>query len=499
MKATCAFGSGVVGLLLALALVMIACDSDIGLEPLEQPIICSIHPADGAMSVPVKTGIAVEFSTPIDPATVTPETFFLQGSVTGSIVCDDCTAIFWPDESLGYRRRYYAELCGDIRDLNGQPLNDNRTWSFVTVGRPPEIDSIWPTKGYEGVHVSIYGRNFSSYGPFNTVGFSGVSAEVVSASPGRLVAMVPRRAVTGKVSVKTSSGVSATWGDFVVFQAGDVISVINYPQSATTRSLLDVVWDGRQFVAVGNMGTVITSPNGIDWARREVPVTSRLTGITWTGAVLIAVGAGGTIITSADGITWHLQNSDTTATLTDVTPGPFKVAVGMDGLTISSPDTRGWTPAANRTGECLNGVARTSYGYIAVGDHGVLLRSTTGRSWQLIDSGTDEHLLAVTHAVGQTIAVGYYGTIITSDDGRVWVAQSSGTVSHLGGITYTGSETIVAGDDGVILMSSDGVNWEIKNAGVTTSFNSVASSGARIVAVGDNGTIVISPYLPGLP
>ncbi len=72
------------------------------------------------------------------------------------------------------------------------------------------------------------------------------------------------------------------------------------------------MWDGGQYVAYGN-GAVLTSTDGTVWAGKEVPdvtlnsgkeVKYHIADILWDGKQYIAVGDNETVITSADGVTW---------------------------------------------------------------------------------------------------------------------------------------------------------------------------------------------------
>src|SRR5690606_33893142 len=105
------------------------------------------------------------------------------------------------------------------------------------------------------------------------------------------------------------------------------------------KSLQSVTWTGSQVVAVGDSGTVITSPNGLSWEGRVSGVGGHLFGVAASPSRIVAVGAGGTIVTSADGITWQPQASGVTVGLYGVTwTGSIFVAVGAGGTVITSPD-----------------------------------------------------------------------------------------------------------------------------------------------------------------
>jgi hypothetical protein len=65
-----------------------------------------------------------------------------------------------------------------------------------------------------------------------------------------------------------------------------------------------LLWAGTQFVAVaGNV--VLTSPDGIVWTTRSVPVpaSTQFTSIAWSGSKYVVAGTAG-LLTSTDAVTW---------------------------------------------------------------------------------------------------------------------------------------------------------------------------------------------------
>src|SRR5258708_2690995 len=62
-------------------------------------------------------------------------------------------------------------------------------------------------------------------------------------------------------------------------------------------------------VAVGDAGTIVTSPDGTTWTARTSGASSALNGITWSGTQFLAVGDAGTVVTSATGIAWAVRSA----------------------------------------------------------------------------------------------------------------------------------------------------------------------------------------------
>jgi hypothetical protein len=81
------------------------------------------------------------------------------------------------------------------------------------------------------------------------------------------------------------------------------------------KVLRAIIYDGSEFVAVGNTGCIITSPNGIDWTERDSGVTVQLNSIKKYGNRYYAAGASGKLLISEDKITWELKTNKVWGTL----------------------------------------------------------------------------------------------------------------------------------------------------------------------------------------
>lgn len=112
------------------------------------PEVVATAPMGGAIDVPVFTTqvysntyqpfIWVGFSEPIDVATVTDETLFVQNAsrqrLSGQVFYDGTTnsVRFLPAEPLDWGAVYTATVTTDIRDTSGNPLANKYEWWFRT-------------------------------------------------------------------------------------------------------------------------------------------------------------------------------------------------------------------------------------------------------------------------------------------------------------------------------------------------------------------------------
>jgi hypothetical protein len=81
--------------------------------------------------------------------------------------------------------------------------------------------------------------------------------------------------------------------------------------SETGGQLSDVLWNGAQFVAVGDHGAVLTSPDGVAWQASNAGTAETLFAVAWNGSSFTAVGAHGARFESADAVSWSAVESST--------------------------------------------------------------------------------------------------------------------------------------------------------------------------------------------
>lgn len=105
------------------------------------PAVTSTLPANGATGISAGTSVSAIFNEPINAATVTTDTFRLRDSasalVTASVSYDAVAraATLVPASALASSTTYTATLTGGasgIKDLAGNPLAADRSWTFTT-------------------------------------------------------------------------------------------------------------------------------------------------------------------------------------------------------------------------------------------------------------------------------------------------------------------------------------------------------------------------------
>ncbi len=298
---------------------------------------------------------------------------------------------------------------------------------------------------------------------------------------------------------------AVAYGNNLLVAVGEDGTVLTSPDAVnwtrrntgTLNRLTGIVWSGNQFVAVGHNGTILTSPDGVIWAVRNAGTTSYLDGVTWGGGQFVAVG-GSTILISADGVTWSsfsLASSNTYLNAV-VWSGTQFVAVGVQdngsswvSAIFTSPNGVAWTQRGQgvSTG-ILFDVAWNGSQFVAVGY--VTLTSPDGVTWTLRNNDYSPQRIIWNGSQ----FVGIRGSSVwISTDGVTWTSVNAGVSSDLVDATWTGSQFVAVGEDSVILTSPDGINWTTRTLGITHDLLSIASNGAQFVAVGRYGSILTSP------
>ncbi|MBH8573810.1 DUF4082 domain-containing protein [Nostocaceae cyanobacterium CENA369] len=115
------------------------------------PTVSSTSPSNGATSVSTVTSVAATFSEAIAPTTINTSNFELRNQanalVAATVTYDEATRIatLTPSSSLATSTIYNATIKGGatgVKDLAGNALAANFTWSFTTASTSPP-QSIW--------------------------------------------------------------------------------------------------------------------------------------------------------------------------------------------------------------------------------------------------------------------------------------------------------------------------------------------------------------------
>ncbi len=237
------------------------------------------------------------------------------------------------------------------------------------------------------------------------------------------------------------------------------------------------------------------------WYVRAAPNSNPLNAITYGQGLFVAAGGQGSLLTSPDGSNWAQAAGSLLAVTFHCAAFGDEFYLGGEGAALISysADGTNWTAGLSTNGQqqvvaILNRSGVQALQWDPVGGSSLLSSWDNGVDWSSSSLPTTNMLFAMTvgrlgnslSAPDLYLAVGAQGTILTSADGLHWSAQSSGTRLALRAAVFHQGRILAGGESGAVLTSTNGVSW---SAAAPTSFDirGFASSGNAVVAVGSYG------------
>ena len=248
----------------------------------------------------------------------------------------------------------------------------------------------------------------------------------------------------------------------------------NWSLRYTSSVQLNAVTFGKgMFVAVGNSGTIVISPDGKGWTVTNSGTTEDLAGVVFGNNKFVAVGFN-LISTSLDGVTWTSKQAQLFGANPSIAYGNgLFVVASYAGKIFTSSDGLDWTliqttPCYLKTPSYGNGkfVIPGTRGY---GTGTYVYVSSNGLNWseynvvagyQANDSAFGNGLFVI---VGQKYDAPHNGVILRSADGFHWTELDTEVVGF-GGIAYGDLGFLVPVGEG-FLVSSDAVSWSLMQGG----------------------------------
>jgi hypothetical protein len=266
-----------------------------GSSDLTPPTVVSVFPNAGVTCAAIDTDVSAVFSESVDPSTVTRlgvAPGFTLTDITGgplrssavsgarTVAGDGTTGIFDPDGVLGFSRTYTATLSRWIRDLAGNTLPSEMTWTFSF---PANGVGVWQP-------ISVTGA------PSRTTGLTAVwsGSEMITFGAGDYGTMV----VSGRYSPASDS-----WASLPI---GGPSARVNHV----------AVWTGVEMIVWGGAGPASSvlndggryNPATDSWAPvSTVGAPSGRSGATavWTGSEMIVWGGMGATDLASDHAAYH--------------------------------------------------------------------------------------------------------------------------------------------------------------------------------------------------
>ncbi len=211
-----------------------------------------------------------------------------------------------------------------------------------------------------------------------------------------------------------------TGQEFVLMRGREILTSPDGENFTSERpnedfNVVGVAWDGTQTVVAGNFNSALNlsaKPDGGTWSPINYGSPGALGGVIWTGTQFIAGGQDGLILTSPDGLVWTAQDIDTTVAInhlaTDGTttlafPGstPF---ISTDGVTWIEGTHPGISVSEAFYSEHFQKFVAGGINFTT--DEAAIAVSDDGMVWQTLDIGVaDSQIIELASNGTKTLAV----------------------------------------------------------------------------------------------
>jgi hypothetical protein len=341
-------------------------------------------------------------------------------------------------------------------------------------------------------------------------------------------------------SIESFASISTNWIRDIAFGAGVYVATVSPSETPKVITSPDgrswtlregapnagnaVAFGNNRFVAVGDLGGVATSKDGVVWEPESSGQTNSLRSVTFGNGLFVAVGLKGVILASGDGVDWRPMPSGTTETLSQVIFADERFIAAGRFSTFSSPDGFTWNSAEIPwPSRLVNSVAYGNGRYVAGTDDYIPLYSTNGFLWTrpplslfgvvtASDFWRGVYLVATSHGIFTSMDAQNWDLSSISDPKKfahndsVIIAMSSGATHWstdginwnripsriLNDAVWNGTGFVGVGNWGALFYSQDGTNWTTASSGIAQTLVAVEYGSGRYVAVGKNKTILFS-------
>lgn len=262
---------------------------------------------------------------------------------------------------------------------------------------------------------------------------------------------------------------------------------------AGSPSLNAVAFGGDQFVAVGNAGTLLTSPTGETWTARSVPdpATGALEAVAYGDGLWVAGSSTGGILRSPDGVTWSWNATGPSVRITALAHGNgVFVAIARQSLWAS---TNGLTwfsvaPDVLVTDRILAFGNGHFVAFHSFPSPRSLWISANGVVWTPAPAPSNENLYSVGFGDGRFLVIDTRNRAYLSPVLEFWTP--GGTLVGLRPASLAcGHGVFVAAGGGSPEFSVSGTAWTPAGAAGSSTIQGMAFGADTFVAVSFGGTI----------
>ncbi len=265
----------------------------------------------------------------------------------------------------------------------------------------------------------------------------------------------------------------------------------SYRFSHTSNDLFGVVHGRGLFVAVGDRGAIVTSPDGRAWTPAASGATTPLKAVACGPDGFVAAGQGGVLLASADGRAWQRCAAEAATDWEGIAYGNGRfVAVGRGGAMAAATDGAAWTPVASGVQAHLWDIVFAGGRFLALGAQGVILVSTDSREWAVHQDLAPGPLMAGAFGSDRYLALGYEGAMLASPDAQTWTALPVGANRKLSNVAFVDGRFLAVGGEGGVYDSADGRDWTRQVTRTRANLYAVTAGPELVVAVGNRGRLL---------
>ena len=306
----------------------------------------------------------------------------------------------------------------------------------------------------------------------------------------------------GEVTVIAGSG-GILWsagGNSGMLLVSDDGRIWRKPASySNSNDILRIEYGGGRFVALSGNKTVRVSTDGETWVAPTLPSSGAFSDLCWTGTEFrIPVYANNQILVSPDGLNWTSRTATAEATTggfgRHVAIGGRVYLIGQGERINSTADHLSWTRHSTAVGDTTSFAVRerevldlmkTAGGeFVAVGTEGLIMTSGDGQQWTYRNGGMVGNLNSVQWVKDRFFVTGGNGALYSSPDGSTWTKHgTANNKNSLTAVTWNGSIAVTLGY-GSALYSTDLWNWTATSIPTDSAIEDVTWAGDRFMAVG---------------
>ncbi|MDH5784413.1 MAG: hypothetical protein OEZ16_02255 [Chromatiales bacterium] len=218
-----------------------------------------------------------------------------------------------------------------------------------------------------------------------------------------------------------------------------------------------VSYNGSRYVVIGNVGAIISSDDdGVTWTERTSGTVNNLVQVLWDGVQFVAIGATGTVLTSSDGVTWTPQTSGTVENLVQLRyDNGLYIAAGNNGAIITSNDSVTWTVQNSSTTQHLRSLTYHNGLYIAGGGNSTMLTSNDAISWSVTTVAGTGTVRGLGWDGNKFIMSDNFGGLYHSTDGISWTKEAKQPLGIIFDFILNSSGRMMAAGVGGMIMSKN--------------------------------------------